>query len=449
MLFIAECWKRGLLMPVRWTLLMLVIACAGMVSAQTPDLTVTAGEGRDLLTIAVPDFKPAGGGQTLGATNMGEVMNNDFRLSGYFQAPSNKQFVIETDLLDAQKGGIQFADWHRLGAAYLVKGSYEISGTNLSAKVETYDVVAQKYIFGRSYDSYRVDNARALAHRISDDIVERLTATPGVARTRLAFIREVDPYGKTKQTCVMDADGFAPQAYTDAGELTAAPAWGANGTEIYYTTYRDFNPDLAGIILRTKHKWWVSRRAGFNVSPSWNEKLKKLALTFTRDGNSEIYTITREGKDPQRLTFDRSIDCEPSWSPDGSQIAFTSDRGGRPQIYVMDANTKNARRLTTGGDYNTGATWSPDGKMIAYQSRIGGDFQIFIMNADGGNPQQITNGPYNNEDPTWAPNSQLIAFTSDRTGSRQIYSMYAMGGDAHQLTKGTPCKSAAWSPFLP
>jgi TolB protein len=87
--------------------------------------------------------------------------------------------------------------------------------------------------------------------------------------------------------------------------------------------------------------------------------------------------------------------------------------------------------------------------MIAYQSRIGGDFQIFIMNADGGNPQQITNGPYNNEDPTWAPNSQLIAFTSDRTGSRQIYSMYAMGGDAHQLTKGTPCKSAAWSPFLP
>src|SRR5262249_38186142 len=163
----------------------------------------------------------------------------------------------------------------RLGASYLVKGSYAISGPNLNAKVETYDTVSQKYIFGRSYDGYTVENARNMAHRISDDIVQQLTATPGVARTKFVFVREVDPYGKTKQTCVMDADGFNPIAYTDTGELTAAPAWGANGTEIYYTTYRDFNPDLAGIILRTQHKWWVSRRAGFNVSANWSEKNKE------------------------------------------------------------------------------------------------------------------------------------------------------------------------------
>jgi TolB protein len=89
---------------------------------------------------------------------------------------------------------------------------------------------------------------------------------------------------------------------SEGNALVATPCWGSNGTEIYYTTFEAFNPDLAGVMLESKYKWWVSRRAGFNLSPSWSEAAQKVALTLTRDGNSEIYTITREGKDPRRLT---------------------------------------------------------------------------------------------------------------------------------------------------
>ena len=429
-------------------LLCLTLACVWSSSASAQgamqDLVIQAHGGRSLITVAVPPFEKTGAG--LEGPIISQIVTNDLNLCGFFKSPDNPQFAQETERLDASTGSIHFAEWNRIGVAYLVKGSYTIVNNEMQPIVKIYDARTQTYVTGRKYNGYSINEVRDMAHAISNDIIERLTLQMGVADTKIAFIRATDPYGKTKQVSVMDADGQRERVLTGEGELTATPCWGANGTEIYYTTYRDFNPDLEGIILRTNARWWVSRRNGFNLSPAWNATAKLIALTFTKDGNSEIYTIDREGKDPRRLTINRAIDSSPSWSPDGTKIAFTSDRTGDPQLFIMDVRTLDVRRLTFEGRYNDSASWSPDGKKIAYCSRRDSVFQIYTINPDGSENTAITSGPYNNEDPSWAPNSLLMAFTSDRTGSKAIYTMFADGGNLHKITTGKPAHSPAWGP---
>lgn len=429
------------------TLLMLLAlrGPAAMVFAQIDAGVIRAGK-RSTIVIAVPPFQSTGGGAQSNP-ELADVIMTDLKLSGVFQPPTNQQFALETDKLDRTKGDINFAEWARIGAIYLAKGTYTISGNNLDVTVKAWDTVGHSYIFGKRYPNlYQTAQARALGHQIANDIMEKLTGEPGIAGTRLLFVRANDAYGKSKQVCMMDSDGTNLRALTKDGELTSTPCWGAHGTEIYFTTWRDFNPDLAGIILRSGATWWVSRRPSLNISPAWNEKQGLIALTLAKDGNSEIYTINREGKNLRRLTNNRGIDSSPAWAPDGSRIAFTSDRGGSPQIYTMDASGGGVTRLTYSGDYNDGAAWAPGGsKRIAYSSRVGGVFQIFTVNPDGTDVQQLTNGSSNSEDPTWAPNGWVLAFTSDRSGEKQIYTMFSDGSNVQQLTHGSPCQSPDWS----
>lgn len=411
--------------------------------AQTPIGVISPTGERLFITVAVPEFEVAGAG--LGKPLFSDVIQRDLTLSGYFKPPDNATFARETHQLDLAQKTIHYAEWTRIGVAYLVVGSYELSGDELKVEVRTYETGSQNYVFGKRYTGYKTAQARRLAHQISDDIFERLTTLKGVANTRIAFVRALDAFGKRKQICIMDADGANIRPVSEGNSLVATPCWGANGTEIYYTSFEDFNPDMCGVILKSGYKWWISRRAGFNLSPAWSEAKKKIALTLTKDGNSELYMINREGKESTRLTVNRAIDSSPAWSPDGTRLAFTSDRTGSPQIYVMDAASLDTRRLTYSGTYNDGAVWSPDGIHIAYMSRLDGEFQVMTIRADGSENRQLTSGS-NNEDPTWAPNGEVIAFSSDRIGAKQIYTMAKDGLNVNRLTSGGACISPAWSP---
>lgn len=439
-------WSRSIGCP----LLLLWLLAATPARAQVADIPdVRPGGEFEPFVIAVPPFDRVGDAALEQEELLSQVIANDLRLSGYFTNPENRAFAREYHLLDREKGEIQFAEWRRIKVTYLVKGTYELNPETdqLTVSVQLFDVIGGDYIDGQRY-RYGVQDLRYLAHIVSNYIFERITGEPGVADTRIAYVRSVDRLGKHKQVCVMDADGWDPTAITPRGELVATPAWGLAGAEIYYTTYRDFNPDLRGVILSTGQSWWISRRAGFNISPAWSEKQQSIVLTMTRDGNSELYTISRDGKNLRRLTFSRAIDAAPSWSRDQTEICFTSDRTGRPQIYVLDVRTLDTRRLSYEGNYNDAAVWSPAGpeERIAYASRIDGKFHIFTIRPDGSGLRQLTSGNHNNEDPTWSPNGLMLAFTSDRSGTKQIYTMLFNGSNVTRLTSGADCKSPAWSP---
>jgi TolB protein len=253
-----------------------------------------------------------------------------------------------------------------------------------------------------------------------------------------------------KELYVMDADGDNLRQLTRDNSLAATPCWGMNGTEVYYTSYKDTNPDLWGIQIATRKTWVISRFAGLNYTADWSAANKRIALTLGKDGNSEIYTMDRNGNTAtmKRLTRNACIDSSPCWNPAGTQMVFTSDRTGTPQIWAMDADGNNARKLTYGGNYNDAAVWSPKGDQIAYVGRDG-QFDVHVMNVDGTNDFKLTSNQRNNEDPTYAPDSKHFVFSSNRTGSYEIFIMDDKGNNVHQLTKmNGNAQSPSWSPLF-
>ncbi len=401
--------------------------------------------------VAVPPFLSTGG-ETLKDDVISKTIENDLRLSGFFKSPSNPAMVLETEAFDQKEDKVHYADWFRLQVSYVIKGKYTIKGNTIDVEFRTYDTSAGAYIFGKKYDAFPKDNVRQLAHRITNDFIKRTTGIDGCAHTQFVFVGEIPAKGAAshKEIFVMDADGENRRQLTTDKNLGATPAWGARGTEIYYTTYKDYNPDLAGIYLDGSYNWFVSRRAGFNLSPSWSEATQLIALTLSKDGNSEIYTMNRAGKDLKRLTYDKSIDSSPVWSPKGDQIAFTSDRSGGPQIFIMNANGENVHQLTRFGSYNDGAAWSPKGDMIAFSSRIDGIFQIFTINVNGDDARQLTNNSYNSEDPSWSPNGWVLSYTADKGGTKQVNTMFIDGRPLGALTNGkSGSYSPNWSPLFP
>lgn len=402
---------------------------------------------RQVYIIAVPEFDPTPGpaaNTTIKPDFFPVIIYRDLELSGYFKRPDNEKFVAENHARDKRTATIDFMEWRRLQAFFLLKSTYGVDTTQITAEAVLYDTVSGKRIFGNRY-SYPVQDARMLAHRISDDIIRYVAQTTGIAGTKIAFVSTRT--GKS-ELFVMDADGSNQRQMTADNKMVAAPCWGARGIEIYFTSYKNFNPDLYGISVDGTQRWTISVLPGFNLSPAWSEKTQRIVLTLTKDGNSELYTMSREGKDLRRLTRQKSIESSPAWSPDGSTIIFTSDRTGTPQIYRMSSDGSNPKRLTFQGTYNDSAVWSPKGDKIAFSARSGGYFNIFLMNPDGTEWINLTANQGNNEEPSWAPDGEHLAFVSDRSGSPQIYIMCIDGTNQTRLTSQGSNYAPDWSPLF-
>jgi TolB protein len=412
-------------------------------------IVITAERGNaEALRIGIPTFAVRAGAP-LPQNNFHEIIYRDLEMTGLFDRARNQGFVEETAVRDRKTGTPDFNEWRRLDVQFHVDGAYEVSGNQLTVTVILNNVASGKRIFGKRFTN-TLDQQRIIAHRVSDEILKFGTGLDGVANTKILYVTSNDPLNKVREIFLMDADGYGQRQVTNDRSLTGTPCWGANATEFYYTTYRDFNPDLSGAYLKGGAPWFVSRYPGLNTSPSWSPRRQRILLTLGKDGNSELYTITRDGKNPRRLTSTPGIESTASWSPDGNDVVFTSDRGGgSPQIYVMDAEGLNAHRISfVNSNWCDGGAWSPKGDKIAFAARVGNSFHIFMSEVNGSNAVQLTSGAGNNEDPSWAPNGELITFTSDRTGAPQVYVMTADGQRLTQLTTRDYNTAPAWSPYL-
>ncbi|MGC8840378.1 MAG: Tol-Pal system beta propeller repeat protein TolB [Candidatus Sumerlaeaceae bacterium] len=423
------------------TQLILVLQVCGQIpstkkkSAPTPisqarqDLGAIRPSNLTLPLFAVSEFA--------GAEGVGEVVTRDLALADVASAAEHSAALEEARQKDRQSGSVVLEGWTAAGIHYVLRG--ELKGATAAA--ELYDVASSQRLLGKIYSGLRAGDERRVAHQIADDIITALTKRPGIFSSYICAL--VDTGGGNKEVVVMDADGGNMRQLTNEGALLSTPAWGKNGAEIYFTSYRDNNPDLVGITLRGQ-RFEISRRPGLNTSPSWSEALQRLAVTLSKDGNSEIYTMTRDGRDPVRLTENSDADTAPDWSPDGTQIVFTSDRTGTPQIYVMGADGSSPTRIST-GKYCDSPVWSPDGSKIAYVVREGGEFNIYVHELASGELTRVTGGQGANRDPSWAPDSRHIVFESDRGGRRGLYIMDIAVRVAHPLALGA-YSAPAWGP---
>jgi TolB protein len=241
---------------------------------------------------------------------------------------------------------------------------------------------------------------RLAAHRVADEVHEKLTGERGVFATRIAYVLHV---GKRYELQVTDADGEGGQIALTSPEPVISPAWSPDGRE--------------------------------------------LAVTLSQDGLAQLYTLPAAGGAPTRLTNSAGIDTEAVYSPDGRQIYFVSDRGGGPQVYRLPTVGGVADRVTFAGNYNISPAISPDGKLLAFISRLGGGYKLMTQDLDSGTVQSLTD-TQDDESPSFAPSGRLLVYATKLRGADVLMTTTLDGKiKTRLLSSGADMREPAWGPF--
>jgi len=396
------------------------------------------------IKIAIPDFRDTSQSREqpdLAAALPG-VISNDLDLSGYF-VPMDKTAFLEENKAAFTVDEIKFRDWSTIGADLLLKGSYTCIGKSVEAEVRLFDVFRGRQILGKRILG-RVEEQRALMHRISNDIIYLLTGQKGMFLSKIAFVGTATG---NKEIYLCDYDGYNVKQVTHDKSIALLPRWSPQGDKLFYNSYKEGEgPALYLMDVASGRSTRVSARKGLNTGAAWAPDGQSVALTLNVGDNMDIHRIDLSGKIKDRLTNYWGINVSPTFSPDGTKFAFVSNRSGGPQIYVKDLTNAREERITFEGKYNTSPSWSSLNR-IAYTGMDEGRFNIFTIDPDGGRLRQLTAGQGNNEDPCWYVNGRHLMFSSSREGGFHIYLMNANGQNQRRVTnfKGEQT-SPSWSP---
>jgi TolB protein len=411
-------------------------------SQQRPEYQgkIIQGPTISLLTVAVENFRMPNGFATdedsLLAGQMQKVLKDDLAFSLYFN-------VVQPDsafLADFAKGKMNLDDWIYLGAQMLISGRIEREATGILFTADVTDTYRNKSVYSHDFVG-EPQNSRYIMHRAASDILYNLTGEEGSYFSKIAYSCDASGHQEI-WTC--DFDGFAPIQVTHDNNIDIIPTWSNDCQKIYYTSYKQDNPDLYFLDLTQGKSTSFSARTGINTGGAPSPDGQYIAATLSVGGDAEIYLLDFMGRIVKRLTFSKMIDTAPSWSPSSHELAFTSDRTGLPQIYITDTDGLNTRRLTFQGDYNDQPAWSPKGDLVAYSSRERDGFQIYTVNVVDQTTRKLTDVG-SNEGPSWSPDGLHIIYASDAYGDYKLMQMDYNGMNKRQLDTSGNCKTPEWS----
>ena len=393
------------------------------------DIDVSGKAKRTLTPMAIPDtLTPAGSNDV--AAEVESQLRRSLRLSGFFKILPNDSFFFDPSEEGMGTTDINFQDWFNVGAQALIKSAVRVEGDEVDLDLRLYEVDSGTRV-NLDWDGGRAKKGEVAGQVDSfvNAVLKHFTGTTGPFGTRITYVKRNE--NGLKQIFTAQMDGSNRRQITDNGAINLLPSWG--GDSVYYTSYRDQNPDLWRWNNGEHSK--VSSRSGQNSGAAWCDG--QVAVTLSMGGqNADIYLIDpTSGKVQKRLTDSWAIDTSPTWSPDCSKLAFVSGRAGSPQIYVMNADGSGVRRLTFEGTYNTSPNWSPKGEEIAFTARDRFNrFDIFLVNLEG-DLTRLTQDQGNNETPSFGPNGRYIVFSSDRGGQgNRLWLMTADGEVQEPIT---------------
>ena len=313
-----------------------LLGCAALFAPLTQaqlSIEIT-GAGAQRLPVAVADF----GGERGVSQALTSVVRSDLERSGLFQMVDTAGKVMDENTPP------NYADWKSRGADALAAGSLSaLPDGRYETRFRLHDTQKQAAISGQAL-AHTSGQIRATAHRIADNIYEKLTGERGIFSTRIAYV--VKSAGRFELQ-IADADGNAPQAALASREPIISPAWSPDGGKLAYVSFEAKKPVVYVHDLATGRRHVAANFKGSNSAPAWSPDGKKLAVVLTKDGNSQLYVVNADGSGITRLAQSSGIDTEPQYSPDGEFIYFTSDRGGSPQVYrqPVAGGTAAARHL--------------------------------------------------------------------------------------------------------
>ncbi|MBS7328878.1 MAG: Tol-Pal system protein TolB [Oxalobacter sp.] len=337
------------------------------------------------------------------------------------------------------------------GAKQLSAGAYAVavgsvsslSGGQVEVRYRLYDLRKSQQVSYLSLVS-PAEKVRYTAHRIADDIYQKLTGIRGIAGTRLAYVAKA---GKEYRLEVSDADGGGRQVALRSNEPIISPSWSPDGSKVAYVSFEAKKPVVYIQDLRTGARHVVANYKGNNSAPSWFPDGSRIAVALSKNGYTQVYTVSASGGSLKQVTHTNSICTEPQVTPDGQWIYFTSDQSGGPQIYKVSTAGGTPQRVTFSGSYNISPRVSPDGRHLAFISNRNGGFQLYLKDLGNGQEMRMSN-TYRDESPSFSPNGQYIMYSTD-SGRSGTLSVVSIDGSFRQKIsmKATDVREPSWSPF--
>jgi TolB protein len=418
-------------LPRRRFVAALVASAAAPVAAQFR--VEISGVAATQIPIALAAFRDEG----QAGVAVSQLVRADFERSGLFR-------VLPGDAALDERSAVDLPRWRGRGADALVAGSVmRLADGRYDVRYKLWDAVRNVELLGQSKVVLATD-LRLAAHRVADEIQEKLTGERGVFATRIAYVVRTK---RRSALYITDADGEGAQVALASPEPIISPAWAPDGRQIAYVSFESQKAVVWVQDLGTGERRLLANFRGSNSAPAWSPDGKRLAVTLSVDGISQIYTMPASGGTPERLTRSNAIDTEAVYAPDGRQIYFVSDRGGGPQIYRVPAFGGAPERVTFEGDYNISPALSPDGRLLAYVSRQGSAYRLMTQALDSAVVRALTE-TQNDERPSFAPNGRLLVYATRLPGNDVLMTTTLDGKiKTRLLSSGSDVREPACGPY--
>lgn len=394
-----------------------------------------SGVGLTQFPFSIVNFR----GNDAASQNIAAIVRADLERSGQFRFSE----PVVGNLDESTRPDL--SAWRGKGADSLVVGSVSrLADGRFDVRFRLWDLVRGQDLGGLSYPVAAAD-LRLAAHRIADQVYEKITGDKGVFSTRIAYVSKA---GQRYQLWVADADGENARAALGSPEPIISPSWAPGGTQLAYVSFEARKPVIYAHDVSTGKRRLLANFRGSNSAPAWSPDGKQLVATLSISGNAQIYAVGADGGEPRRLTQTESIDTEPVFSADGKSIYFVSDRGGSPQIYRMGAQGGNPQRITFNGNYNISPSISPDGRHLAFISRVSGAFRLHVMELASGDVTALTDTSAD-ESPSFAPNGRMIIYATRDKGQEALMTTSIDGRIKTRLAGAQgDIREPEWGPFL-
>lgn len=393
-----------------------------------------AGVGANQIPIAIAAF----GNESIAPHQVSEIIKADLTRSGYFK-------VIDIGSVLTENSQVNLADWKSRGADALVVGSVErLADGRFDVKYRLFDTTNNKQLSSMALAA-NPNFIRVSAHKVADDIYEKLTGIPGIFATRIAYVTKA---GREYRLEIADSDGMGNQIALRSNEPIISPSWSPDGTKVAYVSFENKKPVIYVQDLVTRNRSVAANYKGSNSAPAWSPDGKRLAIALSRDGLTQVYIVNTDGTGLRRLSNSSGIDTEPQFSADGQTIYFTSDRSGGPQIYRMSVNGGEARRVTFGGSYNISPRVSSDGKYLGFISRREGKFQVYLQDLTNGQEQRLSD-TVKDQSPSFSPNGRYLMYATE-SGRQGTLAIVSVDGRVKTSlsTQAGDIREPTWGPFM-
>jgi TolB protein len=393
-----------------------------------------AGVGATQIPLAIGSFRDG----SMGGVDVAAVVKADLERSGVVR-------TLPVDMLLDERSSIDAAAWRSRGADALAAGSVSrLADGRFDVRYKLWNTVKGEEVLAQSKVVLGAD-LRLAAHRVADEIHEKLTGERGVNATRIAYVIKSGP--RRFSLHVTDADGEGGQVALASPEPIISPAWSPDGKRLAYVSFELQKAVVWVQDLTSGERRVLANFRGSNSAPAFSPDGQRLAVTLSQDGVAQLYTLPVGGGTPTRLTSSNSIDTEPVFAPDGRNIYFVSDRGGGPQIYRVPAGGGNVERVSFAGGYNISPTISPDGRQMAYITRQGNAYKLMLQDLEGGAPLALSD-TQDDESPSFAPNGRLIVYATRMQGSDVLMTTTLDGKiKTRLLSSGADMREPAWGPY--